>query len=668
VVYFKRIPRIVKKQYDSWTTTQRNFFNTRRKDHDLFFGDVDNTGTPFTTEEDANIEKHTGLKANINDIYPIVSTLLSILTRFKPAHRVISRHRDPESEAFATAVDGFKHDILYNSRANKRMKSSLKDHLLLGQGIVGVVEEDFYRDGQLNISLDTFHPESFIFDINCKDETLESQIGYFVEEEMTIIEAEKRFGGLLKRLNDNFAKGLLEPVNNVTGPLTFDFFSRTATSKQFERNRVEGTEQIRTLWVRSFYEKVFTTLYYVKSGAKLKRVFLENLDTEEEREYVLANHIEKEEDIYVQERLYFGDYEIEVVVRPSRTYLHKCLFFEWAGKPYKCYGIIHFIKENQITLHSMLQQMLLNAQLINGARWTAPKGSIAIADQTTWEQNLSDPTKILFWNPIPMEGQVLKPEKEEVGQLGNHYPYLYDLISNGMQTTTGVTAIVQGNMKDLKGETLGGLQQFQTSAMERIRSIFDEVQDWSERIGNTMTDMIIGAIQPGQEYLFNPEDPDAEFGTFKASSEFIEKLMLGKYSLISIPQDSMPAQKIAMAEAAMKIAQSSSDPMARQEFFLSGLRLSGDKNAKAIADRLDTVKRLSGDIKEKEEIIERNKELLKQFENEKLNAQQETELLRRINRTIEKIVRAEEKAISSAEMQELKNFVELMKEKKAQGS
>ncbi len=667
MIVFRQISRTIKRQYDSWQTIQQNFFTTRKKDAELFFGDVANTRTPFTSEQEANIERHTNLKANINEIYPIVTTLKSILTKFKPSHKIISRHRDQESEDFATAINGFKHDILYNSRANKRMKSSIKDGLLLGQAIIGVVEEDFYRDGYLNISIDTFHPESFIFDINCRDETMEAQIGYFVEEEMTIDEAQKRFGGVLKRMNQKFADGLLEPSNNVTGPLTFEFFSRTAGNKIFKRNRVEGTEQIRTLWVRSFYEKIFTTMYFVPSENRLERVFLENLDTEEQRQEVIEKAIDTEEDIYVKEHLYFGNYEVEIICRPTTTYIHKVWFFEWAGKPYQVYGVVHFIKENQITLHSMLQQMLLNAQLINGARWTSPKGGISTGDMSLWESSLADPTKVLFWNPIPMEGEVLKPVKEEIGQLGNHFPYIYELIKAGMKSTVGVTDIIQGNPESLKGETLGGLKQFQNSAMERIRDIFDDIQDWSERIGLTVKDLIIGAIQPGMEYIYQldqSQEQEGEFATFKGSSDFIKKLKLGKYSLITTPQEAFPAEKLAMAEAAMKIAQTTTDPNTRNEYFLSGLKLSGDNNAKAIAKRLDTVKNLTGIVKEKEEIIERNNDLLKQFENKMLNFRQEAEYYKRLNRTIEKIVRAEEKAISDADMQEFKNFVELMEEKK----
>jgi hypothetical protein len=604
----------------------------------LYFGDTESTKTPFTETQVANIDATTALKANINEIYPIVTTLLALLTRFKSSHKVIAKHRDPMWEDFAEAIDGFKYDILYKGRANKRTKSALKDMLLTGQGIVGTEEEDFFRDGELNLSLDTYHPENIILDINCRDDTLQSQIGYFLEEEITIDEAKKRYGGIMKLLQAKF------PDQD----LSFEFFSRTQQSKNFKRNRIEGTDQIRTIWIRRYFEKEFATLCYVKNGAEIERAFLENAETEEEEAKIVANKLDTEDDIFVREHLYFGDYEVETFLKPITDYEHQVLFFEWGGKPYESYSLIHFIKDNQITLHSILQNLILNAYLINNAGWTAPEGAIPKGTKKQWEDALANPMKMKIFKLVnTVDGKVLRPEKDQVVPMGQHMPFLYEMVKNGMGRTTGVDAMLMGSAADADIDTFQTLQQYHTNAMERVRMIFDDIQDWSERLGNVLIQKIINVLQPGMEYYFQPDpekNPDGEVGTFKANPEFMRKIKLGKFKLISIPAQAMPSEKIARGAELLKIAQSSPNDAERSEYTQAGLSMMGGSDVKRVINRLDNLKRLERTVEEKDKVIDRDKELLKQMENQVIDAELKLKIANKEIKSIEKVVRAEEQA------------------------
>jgi len=639
MILYQKIDQILKKRYNSWKTIQSSYFESVKRESELYFGDTESTGTPFTEKQVKNIDATTALKANINEIYPIVTTLLALLTRFKPSHKVIAKHRDEMWIKFAEAIDTFKYDILYKGRANKRMKSALKDMLLTGQGIVGTEEEDFYRDGELNISLDTYHPENVIWDINCKDDTLQAQIGYFLEEEMTVDIAKKRYGGLMALLQEKF------PDQN----LSFEFFSRTQQSKIFKRNRVEGTEQIRTIWIRRYFEKQFATLCYVKNGENIDRTFLENAESEEEIQFITANKVDTQDDIFIREHLYFGDYEVETFLKPVTDYEHQAVFFEWGGKPYQSYSLIHFIKDNALALHSILQNLILNAYLINNAGWTAPQGAIPKGtNKKQWEDALANPMKMKIFNIVTgPDGKVLRPEKDQVTPMGQHMPFLYEMIKNGMGRSTGIDAALRGDVGEANIETFQTLQQFHTNAMERIRMIFDDVQDWSERTGNVLIQKIINALQPGMEYIFQPDperNPEGEVATFKANPEFMRKIKLGKFKLIAIPAEGLPAEKLARGRELMNIAQSSPNEAERSEYTQAGLLMMGGTDVKRVIGRLDNIKRLEGTVAEKDKVIKRNVELLKQMENQVIDAELKLKIANREINSIETITRAEEKA------------------------
>ncbi|KKL71675.1 hypothetical protein LCGC14_2092550, partial [marine sediment metagenome] len=419
-------------------------------------------------------------------------------------------------------------------------------------------------------------------------------------------------------------------------------------SKIFKRNRIEGTEQIQTLWIRRYFEKQFATLYYVKNGENIERAFLENQETEEGRVNVTANALDNEDDVFVKEHLYFGDYEVETFLKPITDYEHQGVWYEWGGKPYESYSLIHFIKDSAITLHSVLQNLVLNAYLINNAGWSAPQGSIPKGTKNQWEDRLADPQSMKIYNVVTgPDGKSYIPKKDEVTALAPHMPLLYSMIKDGMSRTVGLGAMLQGDLSESNIETFQTLQQFHTNAMERVRMIFDDIQDWSERIGNVLTQKIINALQPGMEYFFQPDpekNPDAEFGTFKADPEFMRKIKLGKFKLIAIPAQAMPAEKLARGAELMKIAQSTADPLERSEYTQAGLAMMGGSEVKRVIGRLDNVKKLQGIVEEKDKVIKRNTELLKQMENQVIDAELKLKIANKEIKSIETVTRAEEKA------------------------
>src|SRR4030067_3227389 len=99
----------------------------------------------------------------------------------------------------------------------------------------------------------------------------------------------------------------------------------------------------------------------------LQYVFAENLGADAEP--ILASAVKAEPGLYIKRTVMMGDWIVYLEVLPITQYPLKTAFFEWGGRPYRSYGMVHFTKGMQEAFDKIIQIMLLNGILSNNAGW-----------------------------------------------------------------------------------------------------------------------------------------------------------------------------------------------------------------------------------------------------------------------------------------------------------
>ena len=333
-----------------------------------------------------------------------------------------------------------------------------------------------------------------------------------------------------------------------------------------------------------------------------------------------------------------GDYIVWQEILPLNDYPLVTVFFEWGGKPYRSYGMMHFTMDMQEASDKVFHIMLLNGILTNNAGWKAPKGSIAEEDRKKWEDYANNPKVVKEYVPVVRENQVFVPEREEVGQLSNFYPMVLQMIKQGIEYSSGITAILQGNAQEAGVEVFSSLQQYQNAAMMRVVLSTTHINEALKQLGNVLVQYLASSITPQTYYFF---DDKGNLNELQIVKEIANDFKRFKYLVCSIPSTAMPTQRLAVGTELMKIAQSSPDPAERSILTQKALELSDIREYEEIKEKMDAVKNAEGKLQQLEEAYNRLLETSKQMENKLINISVE-------NRIIKKIADAETEIASSA--------------------
>jgi hypothetical protein len=647
MIVFRPTNSQLKKRHANWKTVRDSWLQVVQKDKEYYYNDVEGTRTLFTQAQLDNIEEETDIPLAINNVFSSLHHELALLTHVTPSHKVIAVDGEPVYMVLAEAIDRMKHSALINSNALLQREEMIKDYLLTGMMVGEVRKDKYYSYGETSSYVSYVAPEEIILDVNCRDRNLERMSGYFTEKEVTLEEAENEYGYVLEYINAKYKKQLQK---KGLFPLTMKFFATSAASKS--KNKIVQTEQ-GYVTIAKYYTKTLTKLYYyTNSDGVLMRDFLENIDDELQTTTMLEAD-EWEKNLFVKYTLMFGDWEVLEMVEPLTRYPHQIEVFEWNGSPYKTYGMVHFIRDLIDSQSKLIQQMVLNGVLTNNAGWIYPQGSIAPQDIPKWKS--ADPRQPKPYKPVPMEGQVLKPEREQIGQLSNFFPQILSYITQAIRDTTGMSPYLTGQLDGPSNEPFSAIKQFQNAAMERVLMAIRHVNNHSMYLGFPLVEYLLTELKPDQVYTILR--PDGGLGSQKFTTEEINLLKKARFKLIPLPTEALPTQKLASAQEMFKIAQSTPDPVERTVFIEEALRLSGDRSVDALLNKIEVVQQLSQKNKAQEESINRLVEINKQLENRYIRSQADLMVSEEVVQVLKKLAKAEQGALDNVKIKQLEDYI-----------
>ena len=159
--------------------------------------------------------------------------------------------------------------------------------------------------------------------------------GFFVEKAFTIPKIMKLYGDIISAIRDE--------NGNPVGLETF------GSQTWIEGELTDRQDVITTTWnsdskiiVREFYEKVFTRMFLVPNPETGMTEYMFAEDLEEDQQSILSTATSMVEDIFIRKTILLGDFKVWTQMLPITEYPLRTSFFEWGGKPYRCYGAMHF--------------------------------------------------------------------------------------------------------------------------------------------------------------------------------------------------------------------------------------------------------------------------------------------------------------------------------------
>lgn len=622
MIKFERIPEHIYVKYISWKSDsiygRKQWLDRAQRAEEYYYNDVDGTGTTYTAAQVARIEDNTNIPVSINFLHPIINQKLAILASTKPSSKVVSLDGRAKEQAFI--LDKIKHGILYSSKAQVEIEEHIKDMLIAGQGHLMIVPTDFYRPGIFNLSIVNVPYDEVILDINAKRRTLEDMEGFFIEKAFTIPKVMRLYGDIIMSLKDDNGNPI--DIQTLTGQV---WIEGELTDKQ-DITTTTWNSDTRVI-VREFYEKVFTKMYTVPNPETGINEYLFAEDLELDQQSLLNNAINTVDDIFIRKHILLGDYCVYSQILPITEYPLKTSFFEWGGRPYRSYGVEHFTIGMQEGFDKIFSIMVLNGILSNNAGWIAPKGSIAEEDRKKWEDFGNNPRVIKEYIPKLYNNEVLVPTKEEVSQLGNFYPMVLEMLKNGIEYSTGITAVLQGNPKESGIEVFSSLQQYQNAAMMRIQLATARINETMRDLGQVLIEYAVSSITPDSYQFF---DEDGNLNELALAIDYINNMRQYRYRVASVPATALPTQRLAIGTELMKIAQSSPDPAERQILTQKALELSDIREYDEIMQKLDTVKNAQQKLQDLQEAYNRLMETSKQIENRYINISLENRILKKV--------------------------------------
>jgi len=627
MIYFERVPDDIRSKYESWKSDtllgRQQWLIRAQNSEEYYYNDVDNTGTTYTSAQAAKIRDNTNIPVSINFLHPVTNQKLALLAQTKPSIKTISL--DARGKQHAMVLDKMKHGILYTSNASIEIEQMIKDMLVTGMGHIMVTPVDFYKKGLFNLRVVHVPFDEVILDINAKSRTLDDMEGLFIERAFTLAKTFSIYGGLIEQLRTEDGRPV--DIQTLTGQT---WIENDLTDKQdITTPRWNADERV---VVREYYSKVYTTMYVVPEKGINQYLFAENLPPEEQA--ILANSKESFPDVYIKKTIIMGDFKIWEEVLPVTEYPLRTAFFEWGGKPYRSYGMIHFTKGMQEAFDKILQIMILNGILSNNAGWTSPKGAIPEEDRKKWEQYGSNPKVIKEFVPKVYENQVLKPERDQVAQLSNFYPMVLDMLKNGIEYSTGVNAILQGNPKEAGVEVFSSLQQYQSAAMMRVIMATSHINQVMKELGQVLVEFMTASLTPDTFSFF---DEKGDLNEVQLAQDIINDMKSIRFQTMVMPSEAHPTQRLAIATELAKIAQSSPDPSERQILTQKALELSDIREYESIRDQLDAVKKAENKLSSLQNAYDRLLETSKQMENKYVNIALENRILKEVSTGEKKI-------------------------------
>ena len=661
MVLYEEIPEGITKFYNDWKTDRDAWLNKARLYEEYYFTDVDNTGTTYNNRQVQNIKDNTGITVSANFIYPIVNQRLVSMVKKKPSFQVVTSSRDEKYKQYAYTLDKAVFSLLRNSQALSKVESHCQDILVQGMSVLGWDDEDVYLPGQFEFCLKYYPNHEVILDAGSRMKEGTDMRGYFLEKQISKDYAQFKFGSILEMINEYYS------TEDKPLTLTIDSFGGGLQSGTSPHQSIGMGKE--TLFWKRFYDRIFTTMYFVPNPETkdIEFLFKENYFPEQ-IPFVFGENdslaVGKETNMFVRRSDMLGDKLLLQTLIPVTQLTAKATYFDWGGRPYKSYGMIHREIGKQDGIDKIFQLLLMNGMLQNNAGWTAAENNLTPAQKSIWKQAANDPRVVKTFNPVVINDKVIVPTRDVVPQLGNFYPEMLVLLKNSMEYSTSHDPAVSAGLTTEGGkiDVFSSLQQYQNTRMERVELSTDQVNYTMEYLGGIAIEYLLATMKPDQLYIFL--DPvGGKVNEITIFAEMVKDFKLTKYKLIATASEAHPTQKIAMATEMFKIAQTTQEPTERNLFIKKAFGLLDMRGFDELEEELSEVKKLQGVIQELSDQIEREQELSKQYENAKINAEVQVKVLNKYIGITERLLTEGVKAEDHIEIKKLKDEIKALTSK-----
>lgn len=630
MIKFNRIEQYKYNNYVTWKGggqfCRQQWLERATQLKEYFHNNVDNTNTVYTKDQLRKLDELLGMPVNVNLLYPMLSQKIALLASVKPSFKIVTT--DGKAKDYAFILDKIKHGILYASDTSTETEAVLKDAVVAGMGAWFVSPDTFFDRNPFHISISYIPYENYILDPNARKRNLEDMEGCFIEKAVPYRAFVKLYADILAQLTDENG----QPIDPKI------FINNSLIEGQIPESQKVVTTAFadqQSVIVREYYEKVFSTMYTVQNpvDGTTSYVFAENL-SEEQR--LLLDPIKEYPDTYVRKTILFGEFEVWEEILPITNYPLVVTFFEWGGRPYASYGAGHFMMGMQEVFDKILAIMVLNGILSNNPGWTAPVGSILPEHRKAWEEYGNDPRVIREYVPKEYGNTVLKPEREQVAQLSNFYPLVLDILKQGMQTSTAITPILQGDASEAGVDVFSSLQQYQSAAMVRIQNNSARLNDSLKLLGQVLIEYLVATIQPDTYQFLDEKGRINEVSVMK---DFINNMRLFRYKVAVVPDAASPTKRLATSMELFRVAQSSSDPVERSLYTQKAAELTDIPEIDDLLKKLDVTKRTQSELQSLQEAYNRLMETSKQIENRFINTELENRIMKKLMNYDSKIER-----------------------------
>ena len=605
------VPEKLTKKKSSWDSAKALWLKRAEEAYGYYFNDIEDTGTTLTQEQVERVKQTTNIPVSINYQHPVLAQKHAILSQTKPSHKVISLSNSSEAKQVAFVLDKAKHSVLYNSEAQTHNEEAIKEFLITGLAHTALVKKDFTNDGEFDLSYQMLSVFNVTVDPNSRMKTGEDSSGWFYTKELPEDVIRKLYQPIIDIINEYYGKEYkLEDFLNIRSATVSSIIS------------LDTVADARKGVIMEYHDKTMAEMFYIENPetGDVDRVFRENYFPEQFEILIETSKVLKTEFNYFERvTTVLGSKVIEVRVEPITLSSMRSWFYEWGGKPYRSYGMIHFTRGMQEAMDKTIQLLLLNGMLQNNAGWTAPKGSISEADRSKWSIHGANPMAVKEYTPVIIDNQVLRPERDVVPQLSNFYPMVMEMMKAGIEYSTGINPMIQGDPRGAKIDVFSSLQQYQSSAMQRINVASMHINQCQEYMGRVLIQYLCANLKVNKYYSFF--DEQGKFSEIQTTREFIQTLALNNFTVLAVPAEGTQSYRLAMATELMKISQTTPDPQERNVYIKKAFSLSDIRGYDEMQDELNEVKKLNGVIAQQQEALDRDEELKKQFENRALQAE-----------------------------------------------
>jgi len=652
MILYQEIPEGIQKFYNDWKVERDNWRTKAERYEQYYFTDVEGTGTPYSQQQVQNIKDNTNLPVSSNFIYPILKQRKATMVKKKPSFQVITPSRDEKYKKYAHILDKAVYSLLRNSVSLSKVDSHTQDLLVYGLSILGWEEVDTYLPGQFEFCLKYYPNHEVILDAGSRLREGSDMRGYFIEKEIPKDYAQFKFGTIIEIINEYYS------TEKVPLALTIDSFGGGFGSQSPHRGIGMGEE---TVFWRRFYDRIFTTMYFVENPetGDVDFLFKENY-FEEQIEEVFKEELilGEEKNLFVRKADMLGDKMIMQTMVPVTQLTAKASYYDWGGKPYSSYGMIHREIGKQDAIDKILQMLLMNGILQNNAGWTMAENNLTPAQKEIWKQAANDPRVAKTFNPVLMGNQVIVPQKDVIQPLSDFYPSMLIMLKNAMEYSTAHDPAIASGMTGEGGkiEVFSSLQQYQNARMENIELDTDQINFTMEYLGSCAIEYLLATLKPEQTYTFL--DPvGGKVNEITILKDMIKDFKLTKYKLIATASEAHPTQKIAMATEMFKIAQTTQDGSERNLFVKKAFELLDMRGFDELSEELSEIKKLKSALQEMQEELKNNAEKMKQRENSEIAAKTATKVMAKYLQVIESLLTEAQKAKSQIEVDKLKKEI-----------